>query len=170
MLDGIKEEAVGFLFNLEVQVEEGAEEEAGGVTEAGSSGAVGQPAEELTAEEFAAQVDRAAAAVATPEAGGHIGIRAKGLGGSHTPQNLQYSQPVIDGEAGSGGVEIGRDSSAGGSALRAGPASAIAAGEKRPAAGQKVGSGPSRNAPCPCGSGRKYKRCHGAPDAGPLPG
>jgi len=22
---------------------------------------------------------------------------------------------------------------------------------------------PSRNAPCPCGSGRKYKRCHGAP-------
>jgi preprotein translocase subunit SecA len=23
----------------------------------------------------------------------------------------------------------------------------------------------SRNAPCPCGSGRKYKRCHGAPGA-----
>jgi len=22
--------------------------------------------------------------------------------------------------------------------------------------------GTSRNAPCPCGSGRKYKRCHGA--------
>ncbi|HKR52495.1 MAG TPA: SEC-C metal-binding domain-containing protein [Pseudonocardiaceae bacterium] len=22
---------------------------------------------------------------------------------------------------------------------------------------------PSRNAPCPCGSGKKYKRCHGAP-------
>ncbi|MFN2534286.1 MAG: SEC-C metal-binding domain-containing protein [Pseudonocardiaceae bacterium] len=22
---------------------------------------------------------------------------------------------------------------------------------------------PARNAPCPCGSGRKYKRCHGAP-------
>ena len=28
---------------------------------------------------------------------------------------------------------------------------------------QQVGSsGPSRNSPCPCGSGKKYKRCHGA--------
>ena len=27
---------------------------------------------------------------------------------------------------------------------------------------QKVG----RNDPCPCGSGKKYKRCHGAPTAG----
>jgi uncharacterized protein YecA (UPF0149 family) len=25
--------------------------------------------------------------------------------------------------------------------------------------GEKVG----RNDPCPCGSGKKYKRCHGAP-------
>ncbi|MEN8235417.1 MAG: preprotein translocase subunit SecA [Actinomycetota bacterium] len=30
--------------------------------------------------------------------------------------------------------------------------------------GEKVG----RNAPCPCGSGKKYKRCHGAPGADPL--
>jgi preprotein translocase subunit SecA len=32
-------------------------------------------------------------------------------------------------------------------------------------AGDKIG----RNAACPCGSGRKYKRCHGAPGAEPLP-
>ena len=25
-----------------------------------------------------------------------------------------------------------------------------------------VGDEPSRNDPCPCGSGKKYKRCHGA--------
>ena len=31
--------------------------------------------------------------------------------------------------------------------------------------GDKVG----RNAPCPCGSGKKYKRCHGAPGSEPLP-
>lgn len=31
--------------------------------------------------------------------------------------------------------------------------------------GDKVG----RNEPCPCGSGKKYKRCHGAPGAEPLP-
>ena len=24
---------------------------------------------------------------------------------------------------------------------------------------------PARNAPCPCGSGKKYKKCHGRPDA-----
>jgi preprotein translocase subunit SecA len=30
--------------------------------------------------------------------------------------------------------------------------------------GEKVG----RNAPCPCGSGKKYKRCHGAVGAEPL--
>jgi hypothetical protein len=27
-------------------------------------------------------------------------------------------------------------------------------------------AGTPRNAPCPCGSGQKYKRCHGAPGAG----
>ena len=31
--------------------------------------------------------------------------------------------------------------------------------------GDKIG----RNNPCPCGSGTKYKRCHGAPGADPLP-
>jgi preprotein translocase subunit SecA len=30
--------------------------------------------------------------------------------------------------------------------------------------GEKIG----RNAPCPCGSGKKYKRCHGAVGAEPL--
>ncbi|MGH3941708.1 MAG: SEC-C metal-binding domain-containing protein [Pseudonocardiaceae bacterium] len=25
------------------------------------------------------------------------------------------------------------------------------------------GQEPARNAPCHCGSGKKYKRCHGAP-------
>jgi len=28
----------------------------------------------------------------------------------------------------------------------------------------------SRNAPCPCGSGRRYKDCHGGLDAAPMPG
>jgi preprotein translocase subunit SecA len=37
----------------------------------------------------------------------------------------------------------------------------------RPAqrSGDKIG----RNEPCPCGSGKKFKRCHGAPGAEPLP-
>ncbi|HET9200150.1 MAG TPA: SEC-C metal-binding domain-containing protein [Dehalococcoidia bacterium] len=34
----------------------------------------------------------------------------------------------------------------------------------RPAKVQTVVAGPKvgRNDPCPCGSGRKYKKCHGA--------
>jgi len=32
-----------------------------------------------------------------------------------------------------------------------------------PLTGEVKSGGPSRNAPCPCGSGRKYKRCHGDP-------
>ncbi|WP_420843181.1 SEC-C metal-binding domain-containing protein [Cryptosporangium phraense] len=43
------------------------------------------------------------------------------------------------------------------------PLGAAAGARKAVAPGQKTGAGPSRNAPCPCGSGKKYKRCHGAP-------
>ena len=79
MMDAIKEELVGYLFNVEVNVEE-------------DSG----------------------------------GVEAKGLSPAVKPQSeLRYSAADED-------------------------AAAVATG------------GTSRNAPCPCGSGRKYKRCHGA--------
>ncbi|WP_231122969.1 SEC-C metal-binding domain-containing protein [Nocardioides sambongensis] len=32
-----------------------------------------------------------------------------------------------------------------------------------PAGGDDEFAGTNRNALCPCGSGKKYKRCHGAP-------
>lgn len=32
----------------------------------------------------------------------------------------------------------------------------------QPTTGRRAGRSPARNAPCPCGSGEKYKRCHGA--------
>ena len=35
-------------------------------------------------------------------------------------------------------------------------------GEERPKAPVTATKTPGRNAPCPCGSGRKYKKCHGA--------
>ena len=79
MMDAIKEELVGYLFNVEVSVEE--------------------------------------------ESGG---VEAKGLSPAIKPQNeLRYSATDEDGAV-------------------------LATG------------GTSRNAPCPCGSGRKFKRCHGA--------
>ena len=83
MMEAMKEEVVGFLFNVEVKVED-SQVEAKGVTE--------------------------------PSA-----------------QQLVYSSP----------------SETGGSTTRA---SSSAGGV----------DGVSRNAPCPCGSGKKYKRCHGA--------
>jgi preprotein translocase subunit SecA len=149
MLDGIKEEAVGFLYNLKVQVEE-------------APAPVVDPSQ----------------AMPLPDLQPHVEIKAKGLG-HRSPQALQYSAPTIDGEAGSGAVVreqapalgIGGGSPDGaarpspdGGPRRSGPTSPIAAGARKPSPGQAVsGGGPSRNAPCPCGSGKKYKRCHGAP-------
>ena len=63
-------------------------------------------------------------------------IRAKGLDKPNRPQNLSYSAPSEDGD-----VEV----------------HAAAGAEDDPFAG--VG----RNSLCPCGSGQKFKRCHGAP-------
>jgi preprotein translocase subunit SecA len=144
MLEGIKEEAVGFLFNIKVQVEE-------------------VPAPE------AAGAPAGAPAVPLPDSQAHVEIHAKGLG-SHTPRALQYSAPTIDGEAGTGAVMIEQEPAPalgiGGSSdglRRSGPSSPTAAGARKPSPGASAGNGPSRNAPCPCGSGKKYKRCHGAP-------
>ena len=67
------------------------------------------------------------------------------LGTPKRPASLNYSAPTVDGEGG-----VTRSS---------GPASGDGA------ARQPGFANVSRNAPCPCGSGRKFKRCHGAPDA-----
>ncbi|MBN1174774.1 MAG: preprotein translocase subunit SecA [Micromonosporaceae bacterium] len=174
MFEGIKEETVGFVFNLEVTVEEPA------------------PAQPVASED--------STAVPLPVSESEVEIRAKGLGGSRRPRALQYSAPVIDGAAGAGGVQVeqasalglgsadqeqtgkggkgsGKGSGKGGKQKAAAGREGVSGGSPRPGAsapvqtgrpvapGQAVGSGPARNAPCPCGSGKKYKRCHGAPDA-----
>ncbi|MFV2022013.1 preprotein translocase subunit SecA [Micromonospora sp. LOL_023] len=150
MMDGIKEETVGFLFNVEVQVQ--------------------QPA---TA---AANGDQSGTRVPVPD--GEVQIRAKGIGAAPRPQGLQYVSPTIDGAAGAeGGVQVqqapalgvgGQQQPSRSTQARpaAGPPVPVASARRAAAAGQAVSSnGPSRNAPCPCGSGKKYKRCHGAPGA-----
>ncbi|MDO3701040.1 preprotein translocase subunit SecA [Micromonospora sp. C28SCA-DRY-2] len=157
MMDGIKEETVGFLFNLEVQVAEPEPE-----------------AEEVKL------LDKP------------VEIRAKGLNRAPQQQGLQYSAPTIDGEAGRGSVAVEQaDEQApalgigrGAKAAPAGPGTTAPSAPQRPTSGLRgpavasnsarraapgqaeASNGPSRNAPCPCGSGRKYKRCHGAPNGG----
>ncbi|GAA4062762.1 preprotein translocase subunit SecA [Nonomuraea soli] len=103
MLEGIKEDTVGFLFNLEVEVQESpiVEEESAEIAETRS-------------------------------------IIARGLRGPERPAQLDYSAPGESGE-----VEH--------TLVQTTP-------EQRAAYGNV-----ERNAPCPCGSGKKYKRCHGDP-------
>src|SRR5260370_22374118 len=92
-----------------------------------------------------APVAAAAPAVAAPPAGPHPpALSAKGLDGHHRPDNLQYSAPTLDTPQPAG--------------------SAPDAAKSGTATTQAVrGDEPGRNAPCPCGSGKKYKRCRGAP-------
>jgi preprotein translocase subunit SecA len=137
MLEGVKEEAVGFLFRVEVRVEPS---EVSGVG-------------------------------AAPR------LLGRALEARPQPQQLLYSAPAVDGAAGRGEtpvlVQEGAPAALRGGATRPnGGRSVVSAGSpgaqaanKRPAVGQAVGSAPARNQPCPCGSGKKYKHCHGAPNA-----
>jgi preprotein translocase subunit SecA len=157
MLEAIKEEAVGYLFHAEVRTQP--------ATRTGPALPVGQ----------------------SP-----VDLRGGGLPSMPQPSALRYSSPTIDGEAGAGGVTVEREQDRSAApALGVGRTPQVGAGptvgaapanrggrrpQPRPrpqstarhqaAPGQVVGSAPSRNAPCPCGSGKKYKRCHGAPAAG----
>ncbi|MEV7807308.1 preprotein translocase subunit SecA [Microbispora sp. NPDC088329] len=106
MLEGIKEESVGYLFNLEVEVQ-------------------ANPIVEENAEDDAELSETGS-------------IIARALRQPSRPAEMVYSAP---GE--SGDVEVSR--------VRSTP-------EQRAAYGDT-----ERNAPCPCGSGKKYKRCHGDP-------
>jgi len=110
VMDGIKEETVGFLFNLQVTVEEDE----------------GEEDEVLTV----------APGLRSPVAGGAAPqIKAKGLDAPAAPANLTYTAPSETGDA----------------EVRA----------AAPAADDAF-AGATRNAKCPCGSGKKYKHCHGA--------
>ncbi|MFC4586457.1 preprotein translocase subunit SecA [Sphaerisporangium corydalis] len=106
MLEGIKEESVGYLFNLEVEVQDN------------------PIVEEVAAED--ANVTEASA------------IISKALRRPQRPSEMIYSAPGESGE-----VEQTR---------------VRTTAEERAAYGNV-----ERNAPCPCGSGKKYKRCHGDP-------
>ncbi len=122
MMDGIKEESIGYLFNLEVEVNPVAADE--GVVASGA---------ELT--ESATERQNGLEAERRPE------IVAKGLTPPRRPERLQYTAPSVDGESGVTSAE----------------ASGVVSSDDGAGYPQVA-----RNAPCPCGSGRKYKRCHGA--------
>ncbi len=138
MMDGIKEESVGFLFNLEVQVEEETDDEA----EEFEPMRAELPS--MSSDPGLIDLEAPAAEPSVFEKPGQRGreaprLRAKGLDRPQQPQNLSYSAPSEQGD-----VEV----------AGATPASSGSGDEFA-----DVG----RNQLCPCGSGKKYKRCHGAP-------
>ncbi|MBB6170143.1 preprotein translocase subunit SecA [Nocardiopsis mwathae] len=133
MLEGIKEESVGFLFNVEVQVKGRPTEvtAAGAAATAAAAGAV-ITAEPEGEEKEAEAAEKPAEAEAAPEP---EDVVVPGFG-ENRPSHLQYTAPSE-----TGGVEKHTEATR--------------------AADPYAGTG--RNAPCPCGSGKKYKKCHGDP-------
>jgi preprotein translocase subunit SecA len=137
MMDAIKEESVGNLFTLQVEVQENPI-----VGEAGPDGewigpqiALGgqvQDAVPLPTINGAVEPADAPEQPAVPPA-----FSSRGLAQPKRPDRLSYSAPS--------------DDASGGSVQKSGSAGA--------ADFSKVG----RNAPCPCGSGKKFKLCHGDP-------
>jgi preprotein translocase subunit SecA len=73
---------------------------------------------------------------------------AKGLDAPQRPQNLQYTAPSEDGS-----TTVAGDSRKARRALHGEASAAESDGRTFP--------GTPRNAQCPCGSGKKYKVCHG---------
>jgi preprotein translocase subunit SecA len=140
MMEGIKEESVGSLFNLQVQAQEAPIVEeatpdavpqavAPGTGSAANGGRPGRPRPQ-----------------APPRAGAHrapdgpvipAGLAPRGPAAPPRPSRLQYSAPSEDG--------TGRSE------------------QRAESAGAAADSRVGRNDLCPCGSGRKYKRCHGDP-------
>jgi preprotein translocase subunit SecA len=184
MMDAIKEEAVGFLFNVEVQTQAAAPTEIvptpavpADLVATGPGERPGEVhTEHLTAEppppqtpvpagpaapeqapdrpslektsgpaSPAAQPASPAAPPAPPAAKPTVPISRtvlpEGFGRSERPANLQYTAPSLDSAPGSTGSTTTTDS-------------------EKPSA---TGASQSRNSLCACGSGRKYKRCHGDP-------
>ncbi|SEK23518.1 protein translocase subunit secA [Blastococcus sp. DSM 46786] len=201
MLDGIKEESVGFLFNLEVKTKDEQEAEAkakqaeaeakalaaaqegtakvlarqvaaaraAAGTAAAATARRSAPAPEAPAAQAAPAAEAPAAeAAAAPEAPAAEAAPApeapaaqvapapateepvaekaapeltvKGLDEPRrAPENLTYSAPSLDASP----AESGR--------TKAAKTATVTGTKETP-----------RNAPCPCGSGRKYKQCHGA--------
>jgi len=156
MMGGVKEEAVTYFFRLPIRREgdgDGASPPAasGGPTVTASSAAAtaaSAPAAAQSADGDGA-ASRVAAAIPLNERGSatQLSYRAGGTGGGSSSYTAGGGATTTTDEQ---GREVERRED--GSTVRK-----VAAGRTY-TADDKVG----RNDPCPCGSGKKYKRCHGA--------
>ena len=111
MMEAIKEESVGHLYSLEVEIEE-------------------QQAPAVVGANPVAVEDTVPADAEQHE---HADVKVKGLEEPKRPTKLDYSGPAEDGTV-----------------------------EHSAGVADEEYAGVGRNDPCPCGSGKKFKRCHGA--------
>ncbi len=171
MMDAIKEEAVGFLYNVEVQTEAtppppqdlvatGPGEAPGEVFVEHLSTGTDAPAAEEKAVDAAppAGAPPPAAPPAAPAAAAPAGappseplsrnVLPETFGRPERPSKMEYTAPTLDAAPGTTGVSTTTSGAAG------------------PSDDGDRDEAQSRNALCACGSGRKYKRCHGDPRAG----
>jgi preprotein translocase subunit SecA len=136
MMDAIKEESVGNLFTLQVEVQDSPI-----VGEAGPDGEWIGPQISLGGQVQDAVPLPTIAGVAEPELPEQPAVpsafTSRGLAQPKRPDRLSYSAPSDDGS----GTSVQTAGSAGSADF------------------SKVG----RNEPCPCGSGKKFKLCHGDP-------
>ncbi len=178
LLEGIKEEAVAYLFNLEVQIQPEPEPEPEPALEAVQQWVPseeivtsppvpdpsGSPAVQVELPGSGTQPPAAAPAAApettgpeetdpAPARGAVTPLLPAGFGAPQRPTRLEYTAPDEDGEA--------TRTRGGAPSVASGPPVRQQVGND----GQALGRGVPRNGPCPCGSGRKFKKCHGAPGA-----
>jgi preprotein translocase subunit SecA len=162
MNESIKEESVGFLFNVQVDVDQPAAQAptvqpmsvsdmlaGSGVSSADQAGA-DQAGHDHAGHDHAghdhaghdhAGHDHGVSGQAPQAAEVSPAFRAKGLEQpARAPQQLQYTAPGETGEVEQRTVATGSDSLT-----------------------PEQLEGVSRNSPCPCGSGKKFKMCHGKP-------
>jgi len=154
MSEGIKEETVGYLFNATVQAAQPAQPapaaaDGAAAQPAGAQAPAGRQAPPREAQPGGRRAPAQPAGGRTPAPAGDptgtSSVLPAAFRGSR-PTDLRYSGPAEDGSTTRTRSGAGRDGSRGEStATRA--------------------AQPSRNRPCPCGSGRKYKQCHGSPTA-----
>ena len=145
MMDAIKEESVGFLFNVEVQQEQAAPPPVLDMDALIATGP-GEGPGEVVAEPVLSDVPVTAGpetvdppvADDEPAAGPRAGLPVD-FGKPERPTELQYTAPTPE-----GGVQTTQAGSALDGVLR-------------------NDDDQSRNALCACGSGKKFKRCHGDP-------
>ncbi len=141
MNEAVKEESVGLLFHVEVEVDQPREPEVTPVHVSEMFAGVGGGT--VTADERRMPPAPAPAPAPEPEPasdGKHVALHGHGLDRPRPSGQLHYSAP-----SDSGGVEE-RDA---------------AAGRSVPTLTEEEMAATPRNAPCPCGSGKKFKMCHG---------